>query len=54
MVSNSTWPPGPNMSSSAGRTPHLAITACTWALAEVRSATNLARYAERVIMPSFS
>jgi hypothetical protein len=35
---------GPNMSSGSGKMPHLAITACTWAFAEVRNATNLARY----------
>ena len=32
------------MSPNDGRIPTLAITACTWALAEVRKATNLALY----------
>jgi hypothetical protein len=35
--------PGPNMSSSAGSTLHLAITAWTCALAEVAKATDFAR-----------
>ena len=44
-------PPRPKMSVRVTAMPHLASTACTWSLQEVRWPTSLCRYAEARIMP---